>query len=327
MTSSRLRSTAVVLMAVALALTGCAATTPGVSATKAAGLTDETSGANLDGVHLTVEASPAGFPGQAELCAATVGVLVSAGADVTQKCSLPDPGGARQALLSGSTDLYWGSLATAWNDDLHQTTRVTDPGTLYRDVATQDLKAHGVTWLTPAPVTIAPAFIARQAGDTTVHSLSQYASLAKTEPAQARVCLTAAFETDPAGWPLLEKTYGFTLPPADIATVTAPRLVGDVAGTASCRYGETDTVSGTALASTQVSAVRDGQDLFTPSPLALTMREATSHRHPYLARLLAGLSRDVTPAALQSMTMRVAAKHVTPQTAAEQWLQTVGLVS
>lgn len=327
---SRLAASAVVVAAtVALAGCGSTASTSATSSTAGTGSPAQaagSSGGSLKGASFTVGGKE--FTEQENLCYLTIDVLQAHGANVTQKCGLNGSSTARQALTSGSIDMYWEYTGTAWTGYLHQTKKISDPATLYQDVAKQDLAQNHIKWLKPASFTDTYAIIVKKstANKLNVHTLSQYAALIKKDPSQAKTCLASEFASRPDGWPGLEKAYGFSLPSSDIVSLAEGSIFNAVSKGSPCTFGESDSSTDGRIASLQLMPLTDDKHFFPPYNPSLCVRQSVYSKYPQLAKIFAKVTAKLTYQQMLQMNTDVDVKGQQAQDVAKKWLQTNNLI-
>ncbi|MCP9955220.1 hypothetical protein LUW76_43900 [Actinomadura madurae] len=81
----------------------------------------------------------------------------------------------------------------------------------------------------------------RQLGIT---NLSDYAALAKRDPAKASTRVASEFAGRSGGWPGLQKAYGFTLPKSAVATLAEGVIYDAIGKGRPCAFGEVATTDG-----------------------------------------------------------------------------------
>lgn len=269
------------------------------------------------------------FTEQQNLCYLTADVLSSAGADVTKKCGLNGSSTARQALTSGSIDMYWEYTGTAWIGYLHKTKTSSNPTTLYQELAKQDLAKNNIKWLKPASFTDTYAIVVKTetANKLNVHTLSQYAALIKKDPSQAKTCLASEFASRPDGWPGLEKAYGFSLPSSDVVSLAEGSIYNAVGKGSPCIFGESDSSTDGRIASLKLTALKDDKHFFPPYNPSLSVRESVYKKYPQLAKIFAKVTKKLTYEQMVQMNTDVDVKGMQAQDVAKKWLQTNNLIS
>lgn len=317
----------VATLAAAITMSACSSPASSSSSPSASSAQAGSDGGSLKGASFTVGGKE--FTEQLNLCYLTADVLESEGANVTEKCGLNGSSTARQALTSGSIDMYWEYTGTAWTGYLHQTKNITDPATLYRDVAEQDLTKNKIKWLEPASFTDTYAIIVKTAtaNKLNVHTLSQYAALVEKNPSQAKTCIASEFASRPDGWPGLEKKYGFSLPSADVVNLAEGSIFDAVGKGSPCVFGESDSSTDGRIVSLKLTSLQDDEHFFPPYNPALCVRESVYKKYPQLKGIFAKVTKKLTLNAMLQMNTDVDVKGMQAQDVAKQWLQTNDLIS
>lgn len=281
--------------------------------------------ASLKGATFTVGSKE--FTEQEVLCHISSDALRSAGATVHEKCGLTGSDTVRTALTSGSIDLYWEYTGTGWISYLKQTTPITDPARQFAAVAQQDLSKNHVKWLPPAPFNNTYALAAKTtvAQRLGVRTLSDYARLARTDPAKASLCIASEFVGRDDGLPGLEKTYGFKLPAARLATLNEGAIYNSVAKSKPCNFGEAFVTDGR-IKGLGLTVLDDDKHFFPVYNPAVTIREAVYDAHPALAKVFAPISQALTTPVIQELNTEVDVKGQDPADVARTWLQDKGFI-
>ncbi|MEU4311279.1 glycine betaine ABC transporter substrate-binding protein [Nocardia sp. NPDC024068] len=166
---------------------------------------------DLSGVSISVGSK--NYSEQRMLGALYVTALRAAGADVVDRTGIGGTMLAYSALESNQIDLYSEYTGTAWSTILGQSEVVSDPDLLFGKVNAMSGES-GLTWFAMSPANSNYAIAAPEnlLQRLDINNLSDYAELARTNPAAARLCSSTEFATRDDGLPGVEKTYGFTLP-------------------------------------------------------------------------------------------------------------------
>jgi osmoprotectant transport system substrate-binding protein len=281
--------------------------------------------ASLKGATFTVGSKE--FTEQEILCHITSDALRSAGATVHEKCGLSGSDTVRTALTSGSIDMYWEYTGTGWISYLKQTKPITDPAQQFDAVAQQDLSRNHVKWLPAAPFnnTYALAVKTTVAQQLGVKTLSDYARLARTDPAKASLCVASEFVGRDDGLPGLEKTYGFKLPAAHLATLNEGAIYNSVAKSKPCNFGEAFVTDGR-IKGLGLTVLDDDKHFFPVYNPALTIRESVYSAHPALTKVFAPISQALTTPVMQDLNTEVDVKGQDPADVAQTWMQGKGFI-
>jgi osmoprotectant transport system substrate-binding protein len=310
------------LAAVALALTACGGGGGGGNA----------GGGSLSAVHLdgaTFRVGSKEFTEQLILGQIAIQALEATGAKVEDKTGITGTTNVRKALTSNEIDMYWDYTGTGWTVLLGHTSAGApkDPGQLYQAVAREDLQKNQVKWLDPAPLNNTYALATAQGRDQqlNVHTISDYARLANTNPAQASACLVQEFLTRDDGWPGLQKAYGFTLPQNQIKTVDLGVVYTQVPSGNQCNFGEVFTTDGR-IAAQKLTVLTDDKHFFVPYNGALTIRNDVFTKYPQLAQVFGPISQKLTTETVRAMNQQVDVDGALPEEVAKKFLQDNGFI-
>jgi osmoprotectant transport system substrate-binding protein len=294
---------------------------PGTSAEKGS-LADK---GTLDGVTLTVGSKE--FTEQLVLCEITAKALESVGATVTRSCGLSGTNSVRSALLSGDVDMYWEYTGTGWITHLQRTTPIADPREQFDAVAKADLADNGITWLEPAPAnnTYAIAASSEKATELDVTSISDYATLAKSDPGKASFCGAAEFFGREDGWPGIERAYGFTLDRSAKAELALGVVPNSVDKSDPCNFGEVFATDGR-IQSLGLTVLTDDKTFFTPYNPSLTVRKEVGDKNRQLADIIAPISAALDDKTLRELNAGVDVDGLTAEQVAQDWLVGKGFV-
>ena len=255
--------------------------------------------------------------------------LRNAGATVEDKTGIQGTTNVRTALTANEIDMSWEYTGTAWTNLLGHTTADApkDPVRLYEAVATEDLEKNQVAWLDRAPLnnTYALATVRGRDDQLNVHSISDYARLATTNPEQATLCAATEFLTRDDGWPGVQRAYGFTLPPSSVRTVDLGVIYTQIPSGQQCNFGEVFETDGR-IAAQNLVVLTDDKNYFVPYNAALTVRNDVLTRHPQLADVMNPISQKLTTEELRRLNQQVDVDGLLPEEVAEQWLRDNGFL-
>ncbi|MQY07789.1 glycine betaine ABC transporter substrate-binding protein [Actinomadura macrotermitis] len=282
-------------------------------------------GNSLKGASLTVGSKE--FTEQLVLCQITALALRSAGATVKEKCGLQGSNTTRTALTSGSIDMYWEYTGTAWINYLKNTRPIGDPAEQYRAAAEQDLAKNKVKWLAAAPANDTYAIAAKTtaAQELGVKTLSDYARLARTDPAKAATCVASEFAGRSDGWPGLQKAYGFTLPKQQVATLAEGAIYDAIGKRRPCTFGMTTTTDGR-IKALGLTPIADDKKFFPVYNPALTLRDEVHRAHPAIQKIIDPVAAALTDQVLQDLNGQVDIKGKEASDVAQAWLQSKGFI-
>ena len=312
-------TTLAVGLAAATALAGCNLSSSG-SKTDEVKSGSLAKSVDLKGTSVTVGGKE--FTEQLILCQITSQALTSVGAKVTEKCGLNGSNTVRDALTAGSIDLYWEYTGTAWIGYLKHTTPIDDATKQYDAVAKEDKSKNKITWLDPAPYNSTYAIVANGevAKKYGVKTLSDFAKLAKANPAVAKTCGASEFLARNDGWPGLQKAYGFTLPSADLATIAEGAIYNAVGKGKTCNFGEGDTTDGR-IAALHLTVLQDDKGFFPVYNPAVTIRSSVLKKHPDLAKALNPIAAKLDLSTMQQLDAKVDIDGDKPEDVAHDWLK------
>jgi osmoprotectant transport system substrate-binding protein len=317
-----------VLAAAVLAVTACGggAPTGGVGGGGGGGGGGSLAAVDLAGASFTVGSKE--FTEQVILGEIAVQALQATGAQVAPLATITGSTNVRTALTSGQLDMYWEYTGTGWTTHLQRevTEAPRDETELYDQVKQADA-ANGIAWLDPAPLNNAYAIaISRAKGqELGVATLTDYANLVASNPAQARMCAAAEFLTRDDGLPGVARTYGFTLPPDGVAELELSLIPGETAKAEACTVGEV-TVTDGAVSANDLVVLEDDKDAFVDYNLAMTVRQEVLDANPRLAEVFNPIAEKLTSDVMRGLNERVDIGGELPDEVAEQWLQENGFV-
>ncbi|MBE1495384.1 osmoprotectant transport system substrate-binding protein [Amycolatopsis lexingtonensis] len=253
--------------------------------------------------------------------------LQAAGASPQDKTNITGSSNVRQALTSGAVDLYWEYTGTAWISYLKQTKPIADPQAQY-DAVKQADAANNVTWWarSPANDTYAlagnPAAIAR----TGVKTLSDYAALAKRDPAAASTCIGPEFKSRDDGFPGLEKTYGFDLPAPQEHLLNDAVIYPTVGKGDTCGFGEVASTDGR-VAGQKLVVLEDDKHFFPTYNPAISIASGVARKYPQLEQVFTPIAAKLDTATLTELNKKVSVDGQKPAEVARDWLKSAGFIS
>jgi osmoprotectant transport system substrate-binding protein len=268
----------------------------------------------------TVNVASKNFTEQLLLCEVTAQRLESQGANVKRTCGMSGSSAVRSALTSGAVDTYWEYTGTGWLTHLQQKEPITDADTMYQKLSEAD-KQNGVVWLPPAPAnnTYAVAVKTETAKKLGVTTLSDYAKLAKSDPASASFCGASEFFGRDDGWPGLKKAYGFDLPQDKVAELAEGPIYNAVGTGNPCNFGEVFATDGR-IASLGLTVLEDDKKFFPPYNLSLNVTAALLQKTPAVQTVMEPVSKLLTTGELQKLNAQIDVDGKTPEEVAKGWL-------
>jgi osmoprotectant transport system substrate-binding protein len=318
----RLAPLTAILAATSVAVTGC-------TVSKANGTDSVKSGSiqkidTLKGA--TVKVGSKDFDEQLVLGQVAMVALEAAGAKPVDKTNIQGSNNTRLALTGGAIDLYWEYTGTAWISYLKQTKPIEESQKQFEAVVQADA-AKGVTWWDRAPANNTYALAQTQATQAKygVKTLSDYAALAKKDPAAASLCVESEFQSRDDGFPGVKKAYGFSLASSSEHLLDTAVVYTELAKGGTCNFGEVFTTDGR-VASLKLNVVRDDKKFFPIYNPALSVRSEVAKKYPGLETLFRPISDKLTTATLLSLNKEVSVDGKKPRAVAEEWMRTEGFI-
>lgn len=308
----------------ALSLAACGGSSSGGSA-NAANDSGSGSAKPLAGASFTVGSKD--FSEQIILGEITIDLLKKNGADVTDKTNIKGSTSTRQALESGDISMYWEYTGTGWITYLKNTKPIADPQAQYDAVAKDDLAKNGIAWLDPAPLNNTYAFAVKKetADKLNVHSLSDLANLAKSDPKNATFCIESEFSTRDDGFPGMTKAYGIDVPKDNVKMLDTGVIYSETAKGSTCNFGEVFATDGR-IQSLGLVVLKDDKNFFPVYQPALTLKKETLDKYPALKDIFAPVAPKLTTEVMQQLNARADVDGDDPKTIAEDWLKQQGLL-
>lgn len=305
----------------ALSLAACGGSSSGGGSANAA----NAGGGKLAGASFTVGSKD--FSEQIILGEITIDLLKKNGANVTDKTNIKGSTSTRQALQSGDISMYWEYTGTGWITYLKNTKPVPDPKAQYDAVAKDDLAKNGIAWLDPAPLNNTYAFAVKKdtADKLNVHSLSDLATLAKSDPKDATFCIESEFSTRDDGFPGMTKAYGIDVPKSNVKMLDTGVIYTETAKGSTCNFGEVFATDGR-IKSLNLVVLKDDKNFFPVYQPALTMKKETLDKYPALKDIFAPVAPKLTTEVMQQLNARADVDGDDPKAIAEDWLKQQGLL-
>jgi Periplasmic glycine betaine/choline-binding (lipo)protein of an ABC-type transport system (osmoprotectant binding protein) len=321
-TIHRLAPLTAVFAVATVAVSGC-------TVSKASGGEDVKSGsiqkvAALKGA--TIKVGSKDFDEQLMLGQVAMVALQAAGAAPVDKTNIQGSNNTRKALTGGAVDLYWEYTGTAWISYLKQTKPIQDSQKQYDAVVKADA-AQGVTWWDRAPAnnTYALAQTKATLDKYGVKTLSDYAALAKKNPAAASMCVESEFQSRDDGFPGVEKTYAFNLPSTSEHLLDTAVVYTELSKGGTCNFGEVYTTDGR-VASLKLNVIQDDKKFFPIYNPALSVRSDVAKKYPGLEALFKPIAAKLTTETLLALNKEVSVDGKKPRAVAEEWMRTEGFI-
>ena len=231
-----------------------------------------------------------------------------------------------RALTGGDIDLYWEYTGIGWISYLKNTKPIDDSQKQLDAVDKADAK-NGITWWDRAPANNTYALAQTQAtlAKYGVKTLSDYAALAKKNPAAASICAESEFKNRDDGFPGAEKTYGFNLPGKydnllDTAVVYTALHKG---GT--CNFGKVYETDGR-VPSLKLNVLQDDKQFFPNYNPAISIRSDVAKKYPQLEALFKPIADKLTTATLSALNKEVSVDGKKPRAVAQEWMRSEGFI-
>jgi osmoprotectant transport system substrate-binding protein len=255
--------------------------------------------------------------------------LEDAGASVTDQTGITGTTNVRNSLTSGEIDLYWEYTGTGWAELLGNEPgdAPSDEQELFETVAEADLEENDVKWISLAPVNNTYALATSQgtSEDLGVTTLSEYAEVANSSPADASLCAASEFIDRADGLPGLQETYGFELPESALTEVDLGIVFTRVPQGEPCKFGEVFATDGRIPANDMV-VLEDDQSFFVIYNLAMTVRNDVYEQHPELEDVFTPIAEQLTTEELQQLNAQVDVDGLPVDQVAQRWLEDNGFI-
>ncbi len=284
------------------------------------------SGVDLSGNTYTVGSK--NFTEQLVLGQIAIEALEAAGAETEDQTNLAGTDAARQGVLGGEIDLYWGYNGTAWitffgcpGDEL--------PENLYGAVHDVDLEQNDTWWFAPAPFnnTYALAYRTEAAEELgNPETLSDYAELVESNPEQASLCTEVEFASRDDGLPGMAEAYGFDPAAIDVATLDVGAVYTAIDTGNPCNFGEIFESDGR-VAALDLTILEDDQDFFPPyNPSVMMNNELAQEDLEALQQVFNPVANSLDLETMQELNARVDEGGEDPNAVAADWLTQEGFL-
>jgi len=273
---------------------------------------------NFSGAEFTVGSKQ--FTEQLILGQITKQALEFAGAKVNNQVGLGGTSVNRAALVSGKIDMYWEYTGTGWIVHLNHTQPIPGPTAQWDAVRKEDA-GNGITWLAPGPFDNTYAFAVRSeaAGGFRVVKLSDFATLIRTRPNDATVCVNTEFSTRDDGLPGVEKHYGFKFPSNNVVKLETGLIYKAIDDGKICNFGITFATDGR-IEGLGLKVIPDDKQFFPVYNPALNVRTEVFNKHPKLAGMFKAIATDLTNDRMSRMNADVDIRGKFPEEVARTFL-------
>lgn len=275
----------------------------------------------LDGVSLAVGSKE--FDEQLLLGQLTIQMLQAAGAKVTDKTNIQGSTATRNALVSGSTDVYWDYTGTGWITYLKNAKPIQDEQKQFEAVKKEDLAKNKLVWGAPAPFNNTYAFATTEkfAAENNLKTTSDMAAYIKKNPS-AVTCVESEFAGRPDGFPGMRKTYGIT---SGATKTLGTGVIYTQTANGTCTFGEVFTTDGR-IVGLKLRVLEDDKKFFPLYNGAVVLREETDKKNPNILKVLKPLSDKLTTQTMAELNAKVSSDGMKPAKVATDFLKKEGFI-
>ncbi len=258
-------------------------------------------------------------------------VLQANGVPVTEKIQLGGTPVVREAIIQGQIDLYpeyTGNAAFFFNEADKPIWNNAQQG--YEEAKKLDYDANKIVWLSPSPANNTWAIAVRKeiADQNNLKTLSDFGKYV-AGGGEIKLAASAEFVNSPAALPAFQSTYGFTMKPEQLVTLSG----GDTAATIAAAAQQTSGVNAAMVYGTDGGIAPSGltvmdddkgvQPVYNPAPI---IREEVLNKYPQIADLLKPVFDALDLQTLQELNGRVQVGGETAQAVASDWLKSKGFL-
>ena len=278
----------------------------------------------LNGAKLTVGSKD--FDEQLLLGQVAIVALQAAGATPVDKTNIQGSNNTRLALTGGDIDLYWEYTGTGWISYLKNTKPIDDSQKQFDAVVKADAK-NGITWWDRAPANNTYALAQTQAtlDKYGVKTLSDYAALAKKNPAAASICIESEFQSRDDGLPGVKKAYGFKLPGKSEHLLDTAVVYTELNKGGTCNFGEVYETDGR-VPSLKLNVLQDNKQFFPIYNPAISLRSDVAKKYPGLEALFKPIADKLTTEKLSALNKQVSVDGKKPRAVAQEWMRSEGFI-
>ncbi|POO56890.1 glycine betaine ABC transporter substrate-binding protein OsmF [Agrobacterium rosae] len=237
----------------------------------------------------------------------------------------------RKAITAGEIDIYpeyTGNAAYFFekaNDPLWK-----DAAKAYEEAKTLDYDANKIIWLTPSPANNTWGIAVRKdvADKNNLKTLTELGAYIASG-GQIVLAASSEFVNSAAALPAFQKTYGFTLKPEQLITLSG----GDTAATIAAAANQTNNANAAMVYGTDGGIAPSGlvvleddknvQPVYQPAPI---IREEVLKQHPDIEQILKPVFEKLDLATLQELNARVQVGGEQAKTVATDFLTKSGLL-
>lgn len=260
------------------------------------------------------------------LCQIAIAALESVNAEVTDQCNLGGSDATRNALLGGDIDLYWEYTGTAWVSFLGQQP-IQDSKVQYEAVKDLDLAQNKIVWLQPTPFNNTYSFAvkrerAEQLGLRTLSDMAAY--IRSGQP--GNMCIESEYQNRDDGFPGLQRTYGFQVPPDRLQVLQTGAIYQATADQQECLFGEVFTTDGR-IPQLGLTVLQDDKLYHPLYNAAPTMRKEAYDRNLDIAKVLAPISAALVNEVVAELNRQRSAEGRSARRVARDWLSQQGFIA
>ncbi|HVX81031.1 MAG: glycine betaine ABC transporter substrate-binding protein OsmF [Devosia sp.] len=258
-------------------------------------------------------------------------VLKANNIPVTDKIQLGNTKVVRSAITAGQIDIYpeyTGNGAFFFNEADKPIWNDAQKG--YEEVKKLDYDQNKIVWLDPAPANNTWDIALRKEIADANH-IATWSDFGKwvSGGGQVKLAASAEFVSSPAALPAFEKTYGFTLKPDQLITLSGGDTAAFIAAAANQTSGaNAAVVYGTdgGIEPSGLVALEDDkgvQPVYNPAPI---IREPVLKQYPQIADLLKPVFAKLDMKTLQTLNGRVQVGGEAASAVATDWLKQQGIL-
>jgi len=246
------------------------------------------------------------------------------GAKVNNQVGLGGTSVNRAALVSAKIDMYWEYTGTGWIVHLNHTQPINN-ATAQWDAVRKEDAGKGITWLAPAPFDNTYAFAVRSeaAAGFRVTKLSDFATLIRTRPNDATVCVNTEFSTRDDGLPGVEKHYNFKFPTDNVVKLETGLIYKAIDDGKICNFGIKFATDGR-IEGLGLTTIADDKQFFPIYNPAINVRTEVFDKYPRLAGMFKAIALDLTNARMSKMNADVDIRGKFPEEVAKTFLEERG---
>lgn len=258
-------------------------------------------------------------------------MLQANGIETTDRIQLGATPVVRAAITAGEIDIYpeyTGNAAFFFE-------KADDPAwknasDAYQQAKTLDYDANKIVWLTPSPANNTWAIALREdvATDNSLQTLTDFGKYV-AEGGEVVLAASSEFVNSAAALPAFQTTYGFTLKPDQLITLSG----GDTAATIGAAANQTNGANAAMVYGTDGGIAPSGlvvleddkgvQPVYQPAPI---IREEVLKQHPEIEDLLKPVFEKLSLEALQELNGRVQVGGEPAKTVAQDFLKQNGFL-